>query len=183
MTLGREGEAGAAAPAAADSAAEPAAAGGAAALATAAVAGAEAAATPAAPPPPPSTDAELPSPAAFPRFELLEGVDPTDHVYYADSVANPPRRWSRAVAKEWEALRAGLPDTIWAVGYESRTDLLRAAVRGADGTPYHDQARGIGERGLEGGMWMEGGGCKGGRPFILRQPSARPTHPPTPPIS
>ena len=48
------------------------------------------------------------------------------------------RKWAKRITKEWTLLRDALPSTIWARAYESRMDLLRAAMLGPSGTPYHD---------------------------------------------
>ena len=136
----------------------------------------------------------LPPPSSFARFEVLEGEPPADHLYLREGLstaaagegssasasaaaAPPPRKWSKAVLKEWERLRAGLEEdqegggggggagaaadaadaddagdekaspsssssssapTIWVRAWESRLDLLRCAIAGPPGTPYHD---------------------------------------------
>ena len=127
----------------------------------------------------------LPPPYSFPRFEVLEGEPPADHIYLREGLSSvqeggsappPPRKWSKAVLKEWEGLRAGLEEgerggekekkeeeeeeeeegegdakrrrtgdsssssapTIWVRAWESRLDLLRCAIAGPPGTPYHD---------------------------------------------
>ena len=140
----------------------------------------------------------LPPPSSFPRFEVLEGEPPADHAFLRDGLSTaqesassappPPRKWSKAVLKEWERLRAGLEEegqgagekkegegegdarkrrrtddadggdagggdekasslpppspssapTIWVRAWESRIDLLRCAIAGPPGTPYHD---------------------------------------------
>ncbi|KAK3280211.1 putative ubiquitin-conjugating enzyme E2 23, partial [Cymbomonas tetramitiformis] len=48
------------------------------------------------------------------------------------------RHFLRKVNKEWRMLRVNLPETIWVRCFEDRTELLRAAILGAAGTPYHD---------------------------------------------
>ncbi|XP_022026849.1 probable ubiquitin-conjugating enzyme E2 25 [Helianthus annuus] len=40
--------------------------------------------------------------------------------------------------EEWRILEESLPETIFVRAYESRMDLLRAAIIGAKGTPYQD---------------------------------------------
>ncbi|KAJ4825240.1 hypothetical protein Tsubulata_039373 [Turnera subulata] len=40
--------------------------------------------------------------------------------------------------QEWRILKTHLPDTIYVRAYENRIDLMRAAIVGAAGTPYHD---------------------------------------------
>ncbi|XP_073141393.1 probable ubiquitin-conjugating enzyme E2 24 [Henckelia pumila] len=48
------------------------------------------------------------------------------------------RGWLKKVHQEWNILEKNLPETIYARVYEDRMDLLRAAVVGSAGTPYHD---------------------------------------------
>ncbi|KAL6193418.1 hypothetical protein ACLB2K_034502 [Fragaria x ananassa] len=40
--------------------------------------------------------------------------------------------------REWKILENGLPDAIYVRAYETHVDLMRAAIVGAAGTPYHD---------------------------------------------
>ncbi|CAL0330204.1 unnamed protein product [Lupinus luteus] len=44
----------------------------------------------------------------------------------------------KAIMKEWKILEQNLPDSIYVRVYESRFDLMRAVIVGAEGTPYHD---------------------------------------------
>ncbi|KAJ8431229.1 hypothetical protein Cgig2_033000 [Carnegiea gigantea] len=46
--------------------------------------------------------------------------------------------WLKKVQQEWSLLENDLPETIYVRIYEERMDLLRAAIVGAPGTPYHD---------------------------------------------
>ncbi|XP_077229678.1 putative ubiquitin-conjugating enzyme E2 24 isoform X2 [Tasmannia lanceolata] len=48
------------------------------------------------------------------------------------------RGWLKKVQLEWSILEKDLPDTIFVRVYEERIDLMRAAIVGAPGTPYHD---------------------------------------------
>ncbi|XP_077252277.1 putative ubiquitin-conjugating enzyme E2 24 isoform X2 [Tasmannia lanceolata] len=48
------------------------------------------------------------------------------------------RGWLKKVQQEWSILEKDLPDTIFVRVYEERIDLMRAAIVGAPGTPYHD---------------------------------------------
>jgi len=81
-----------------------------------------------------------PTPADWPAFDMLEGDPPDDFAFAAAlraSTAPLPRRFTKAAAREWDALRAGLPaGTAWVRGWEGRLDALRAAVAGPAGTPY-----------------------------------------------
>ncbi|KAK9150120.1 hypothetical protein Syun_008429 [Stephania yunnanensis] len=54
------------------------------------------------------------------------------------SLPQSKRSWLRKVHQEWSILEENLPDTIFVRAYEERIDLLRAAIVGAPGTPYHD---------------------------------------------
>ena len=62
-----------------------------------------------------------------------------DHRFKAP--ASPPAdlvAWSKAVRREWRTLASSLPANVWVRVFEARTDLLRAAMLGPEGTPYHD---------------------------------------------
>eukprot|EP01025_Chloroclados_australasicus_P058926 TRINITY_DN7442_c1_g1_i3.p1 TRINITY_DN7442_c1_g1~~TRINITY_DN7442_c1_g1_i3.p1 ORF type:complete len:1211 (-),score=190.37 TRINITY_DN7442_c1_g1_i3:1281-4913(-) len=71
-------------------------------------------------------------------------IDPTcpqDHFYATTrptSGSPTDRARTKRIQKEWGMLTEGLPTSIWVRTYEDRTDLLRAAISGADDTPYHD---------------------------------------------
>ncbi|KAK9060451.1 hypothetical protein SSX86_021155 [Deinandra increscens subsp. villosa] len=67
---------------------------------------------------------------SFKRFDTV--VDHSDHHY------PPPKDWAKKIQEEWKILEKNLPDTIFVRVYESRMDLLRAVIIGAEGTPYHD---------------------------------------------
>ncbi|XVF18841.1 hypothetical protein REPUB_Repub11eG0057500 [Reevesia pubescens] len=74
----------------------------------------------------------------FKQFDTVE--DFADH-HYASSGAStkqPPKNWAKKIQEEWKILEKDLPDTIFVRVYESRMDLLRAVIVGAEGTPYHD---------------------------------------------
>ncbi|XP_071715082.1 probable ubiquitin-conjugating enzyme E2 25 [Rutidosis leptorrhynchoides] len=49
-----------------------------------------------------------------------------------------PKSWAKRIQEEWRILEKDLPDTIFVRVYESRMDILRAAIIGVEGTPYHD---------------------------------------------
>ncbi|KAL7583204.1 hypothetical protein Lser_V15G43368 [Lactuca serriola] len=51
---------------------------------------------------------------------------------------SPSKNWAKKIQDEWRILDKDLPDTIFVRAYESRMDLLRAVIIGAEGTPYHD---------------------------------------------
>ncbi|MCE2055554.1 ubiquitin-conjugating enzyme [Datura stramonium] len=54
------------------------------------------------------------------------------------SSEGPSKNWAKKIQEEWKILEKDLPDTIFVRVYETRMDLLRAVIMGADGTPYHD---------------------------------------------
>ncbi|KAJ9153590.1 hypothetical protein P3X46_027016 [Hevea brasiliensis] len=74
----------------------------------------------------------------FKKFDTVE--DHSDHRYVSkgSSTKQPPKNWSKRVQEEWKILENDLPDTIFVRVYESRMDLLRAVIIGAESTPYHD---------------------------------------------
>lgn len=74
----------------------------------------------------------------FKQFDTVE--DHSDHHYskHGTSVTQQPKKWAKRIQEEWKILEKDLPDTIFVRVYESRMDLLRAAIVGAQGTPYHD---------------------------------------------
>ncbi|CAL5093426.1 unnamed protein product [Urochloa decumbens] len=74
----------------------------------------------------------------FKHFDVVQS--PRDH-HYLDTNEQGGcggRKWLKRVQKEWKILETSLPDTIYVRGFEDRMDLLRAAMVGASGTPYHD---------------------------------------------
>nr|GMD11485.1 probable ubiquitin-conjugating enzyme E2 24 [Ipomoea batatas] len=87
----------------------------------------------------PSTSSKLPE--NFKRFDMVN--DCSDH-HFVDGTGKDvqssqvKRGWTKRVQQEWNILEHDLPDTIYVRVYEERMDLLRAAVVGAPGTPYHD---------------------------------------------
>ena len=93
-----------------------------------------------APAPTPLPEPALASPAAWPAFDILDSPAPADHAFYAPPPPPaPPRSWAKAVSREWGALADGLPaGAAWARAWEGRMDLVRFALAGAPGTPYHD---------------------------------------------
>ncbi|KAL7249571.1 hypothetical protein ACSBR1_011710 [Camellia fascicularis] len=78
------------------------------------------------------------------KFELFKQFDTvpdhSDHQYSSkgSSVKQPSKNWAKKIQDEWRILEKDLPDTIFVRVYESRMDLLRAVIVGAEGTPYHD---------------------------------------------
>ncbi|KAL1817878.1 hypothetical protein ACET3Z_020452 [Daucus carota] len=74
----------------------------------------------------------------FKKFDVVQ--DPSDHhyVHNGSSSKQPSKSWAKKIQEEWKILEKDLPDTIFVRAYESRMDLLRAVIIGAEGTPYHD---------------------------------------------
>ncbi|KAG8365497.1 hypothetical protein BUALT_Bualt18G0111000 [Buddleja alternifolia] len=77
----------------------------------------------------------------FRRFDMVN--DCSDHHFSNGSGTDlqstqVKRGWLKKVHQEWSILEKDLPETIYVHVYEERMDLLRAAILGTDGTPYHD---------------------------------------------
>lgn len=74
----------------------------------------------------------------FKNFDTVE--DYSDHHFakHASSAKLAQKNWAKRIQEEWKILEKDIPDTIFVRVYESRMDLLRAVIVGAEGTPYHD---------------------------------------------
>ncbi|XP_057965474.1 probable ubiquitin-conjugating enzyme E2 25 [Malania oleifera] len=74
----------------------------------------------------------------FKQFDTIQ--DHCDHHYASNgsSLKQPSKNWAKKIQEEWRILEKDLPDTIFVRVYETRLDLLRAVIIGAEGTPYHD---------------------------------------------
>ncbi|EOA32025.1 hypothetical protein CARUB_v10015269mg [Capsella rubella] len=74
----------------------------------------------------------------FKRFHTVD--DFSDHHYASQSNASKQhaKDWAKRVQSDWKILENDLPETIFVRACESRMDLLRAVIIGAEGTPYHD---------------------------------------------
>ncbi|XP_042441451.1 probable ubiquitin-conjugating enzyme E2 23 [Zingiber officinale] len=73
----------------------------------------------------------------FKHFDIIENA--TGHHYYGgDKTDNSGREWASRVQREWKILQKNLPDDIYVRAFEERMDLIRAAIIGADGTPYQN---------------------------------------------
>ncbi|CAH8293841.1 unnamed protein product [Eruca vesicaria subsp. sativa] len=74
----------------------------------------------------------------FKKFDIVE--DLVDHHYANKGTSSKQhsKEWAKRIQEEWKILENDLPEMIFVRGYESRMDLLRAVIVGADGTPYHD---------------------------------------------
>ncbi|WOK95681.1 putative ubiquitin-conjugating enzyme E2 24 isoform X2 [Canna indica] len=77
-------------------------------------------------------------PVSFNKFDMVN--DFSDHHFINDTgnCSQVKRSWFKKVQQEWSILRKDLPDTIYVRVYEERMDIMRAAIVGAPGTPYHD---------------------------------------------
>ncbi|KAJ4896718.1 putative ubiquitin-conjugating enzyme E2 26 [Raphanus sativus] len=74
----------------------------------------------------------------FKRFDTVE--DFSDHHYASQGNASKQhsRTWVKKIQADWKILENDLPETISVRACESRMDLMRAVIVGAEGTPYHD---------------------------------------------
>ncbi|XP_054822504.1 putative ubiquitin-conjugating enzyme E2 38 [Prosopis cineraria] len=75
----------------------------------------------------------------FPQFDVVS--DFSDHHFMNSgysSISKLGKSCFKAMSKEWRILRESLPESIFVRVSETRFDLLRAAIIGAAGTPYHD---------------------------------------------
>ncbi|CAI0409124.1 unnamed protein product [Linum tenue] len=92
----------------------------------------------------------------FKHFDIVEGH--SDHQFQSSSSKQTEKKWAKRIQDEWKILEKDLPgklhtvfflsastnsvsvsfETIYVRAYESRMDLMRAVIVGADGTPYHD---------------------------------------------
>ncbi|KAI4320742.1 hypothetical protein MLD38_034187 [Melastoma candidum] len=74
----------------------------------------------------------------FRQFDIVQGV--SDHHFDSRGTAanNQSNKWLKRIQEEWKILEKDLPDSIFVRAYDTRMDLLRAVMVGAEGTPYHD---------------------------------------------
>ncbi|KAK9938114.1 hypothetical protein M0R45_014871 [Rubus argutus] len=82
------------------------------------------------------TDETIEKFKGFKQFDTVE--DHSDHHYTKTSDLTKQKNWAKKIQKEWKILEKDLPDLIFVRVYETRMDLLRAVIIGAEGTPYHD---------------------------------------------
>ncbi|XP_058773638.1 putative ubiquitin-conjugating enzyme E2 38 [Vicia villosa] len=75
---------------------------------------------------------------SFKQFDTV--IDTSDHHFINDNSSSKQnlKSWAKKIQKEWKILEKHLPDTIFVRAYESRMDLMRAVIIGAEGTPYHN---------------------------------------------
>ncbi|CAF1957941.1 unnamed protein product [Brassica napus] len=74
----------------------------------------------------------------FKRFDTVD--DFSDHHFASQGKASKQhaKGWVKKVQSDWKILENDLPETIFVRACESRMDLLRAVIIGAEGTPYSD---------------------------------------------
>ncbi|KAF7028924.1 hypothetical protein CFC21_040772 [Triticum aestivum] len=72
----------------------------------------------------------------FNQFDVVQ--DYSDHHYAKTSPGKMSKDWTKTIQNEWKLLQRDLPGSIYVRVYEDRIDLLRAAIVGPSGTPYHD---------------------------------------------
>ncbi|ESW20156.1 hypothetical protein PHAVU_006G185400 [Phaseolus vulgaris] len=73
------------------------------------------------------------------QFDLIDNC--SDHFFYEGkgfSLSQVKKDWVKKVQQEWNILEKNLPETIYVRVFEERMDLMRAAIVGVSGTPYHD---------------------------------------------
>ncbi|KAI5006163.1 hypothetical protein ZWY2020_033406 [Hordeum vulgare] len=73
---------------------------------------------------------------AFQQFYTVEKF--SDHHFANKSVGKTSREWTKRIQHDWKLLEKDLPASIFVRVAEDRMDLLRAAIIGPKGTPYHD---------------------------------------------
>ncbi|KAD4982577.1 hypothetical protein E3N88_19248 [Mikania micrantha] len=77
---------------------------------------------------------------AFKKYDTVS--DHSDHFYSAYKLSVRQQKgledWSDNLTKEWKAVEEQLPENIFVRAYEGTVNLLRAAIIGPQGTPYHD---------------------------------------------
>ncbi|XP_019092584.1 PREDICTED: probable ubiquitin-conjugating enzyme E2 25 isoform X3 [Camelina sativa] len=74
----------------------------------------------------------------FKRFDVVEDFSDHHYVTMGTTSKQHSKEWARRIQDEWRILGSDLPEMIFVRAYESRMDLLRAVIIGAQGTPYHD---------------------------------------------
>ncbi|CAM0880558.1 unnamed protein product [Alopecurus aequalis] len=72
----------------------------------------------------------------FSQFDVVQ--DYSDHHYAKTSPGKTTKDWTKTIQNEWKLLQRDLPGSVYVRVYEDRIDLLRAAIVGPAGTPYHD---------------------------------------------
>ncbi|KAF8090047.1 hypothetical protein N665_0490s0043 [Sinapis alba] len=74
----------------------------------------------------------------FKKFDIVEDLGDHEYATQGTTSKQHSKEWGKRIQEEWRILENDLPEMIFVRAYESRMDLLRAVIIGADGTPYHD---------------------------------------------
>ncbi|KAH0873305.1 hypothetical protein HID58_070667, partial [Brassica napus] len=76
--------------------------------------------------------------ANFKRFDSVQHFSDHHYVSKGNASKQHSRNWAKKIQADWKILEKDLPETIFVRACESRMDLTRAVIIGAEGTPYHD---------------------------------------------
>ncbi|CAH8337730.1 unnamed protein product, partial [Eruca vesicaria subsp. sativa] len=74
----------------------------------------------------------------FKRFDTVENFSDHHYASMGNASKQHSKTWVKKVQADWKILENDLPETISVRACESRMDLMRAVIVGAEGTPYHD---------------------------------------------
>ncbi|KAF3531827.1 hypothetical protein DY000_02042978 [Brassica cretica] len=74
----------------------------------------------------------------FKKFDIVEDLGDHEYATRGTTTKQHSKEWMKRIQEEWRILENDLPEMIFVRAYESRMDLMRAVIVGADGTPYHD---------------------------------------------
>ncbi|XP_010479833.1 PREDICTED: putative ubiquitin-conjugating enzyme E2 38 [Camelina sativa] len=74
----------------------------------------------------------------FKRFDTVDDFSDHHYVSKGKSSKQHSKNWVKKVQDDWKILEKDLPEAIYVRACETRMDLLRAVIIGAEGTPYHD---------------------------------------------
>ncbi|KAF3603944.1 hypothetical protein F2Q69_00038290 [Brassica cretica] len=74
----------------------------------------------------------------FKKFDIVEDLGDHEFATRGTTTKQHSKEWMKRIQEEWRILENDLPEMIFVRAYESRMDLMRAVIVGADGTPYHD---------------------------------------------
>ncbi|XP_019090896.1 PREDICTED: putative ubiquitin-conjugating enzyme E2 38 isoform X2 [Camelina sativa] len=74
----------------------------------------------------------------FKRFDTVDDISDHHYASKGKSSKQHSKNWVKKVQEDWKILEKDLPEAIYVRACESRMDLLRAVIIGAEGTPYHD---------------------------------------------
>ncbi|CAN6928950.1 unnamed protein product [Brassica oleracea] len=74
----------------------------------------------------------------FKRFDTVDNFSQHHYASQGNASKQHSRTWVKKVQADWKILENDLPEAISVRACESRMDLMRAVIVGAEGTPYHD---------------------------------------------